>query len=200
VQCVRVWGIAKHDKVASVVGEIVAALRAGAAAARAVRLVRSGGGVPGGNEVATRHDVHPRTYRRIADGAPRVAGEESLKPAADMSVASELLPRVFTLANDDLARAVLRRPHADKADWPLHVDQAEAALINLPYDAPVLLLGRRRVPFGSSHACGVVCVGWPLALTPRPFAFLRNIIATQRHGASLQASHKHTPPPHARAR
>ncbi len=142
VQVVRVWGIAKHDKVSAVVEEIVSALRCGQAASRAVRLVRCGGG---GSEALHRDDMHPRTYRRLEDAAPRVPGELALKPAADTSIASELLPRVFTVANSDLARAVLSRPDADRADWPLHVDQAEAALINLSFDAPVLLLGRRRV-------------------------------------------------------
>jgi hypothetical protein len=139
VQCIRVWGIAKHDKVDAVVDEIVAALRAGAAAARAVRLVRVGSSA---DSPLKRDDVHPRKYRRLDDGAPPVDGERLLKPAADMSVASELLPRVFTVANSDLARAVLSMPGCDDADWPLHVDQAERTLIKLPFDAPVLLLGR----------------------------------------------------------
>jgi ankyrin repeat protein len=162
VQVVRVWGIAKHDKVSAVVEEIVSALRCGQAASRAVRLVRCGGG---GSEAPQRDDMHPRTYRRLEDAAPRVPGELALKPAADTSIASELLPRVFTVANSDLARAVLSRPDADRADWPLHVDQAEAALINLSFDAPVLLLGRRRV---ASHTCAHTHARAPRAHTRIP--------------------------------
>jgi len=138
-QALRVWGIIKHDKVTAVVDEIVAALSEGAKATRHVRLQLMGDTAPVSRD--GRDDVHPRSYVAV-EQLTGEKGEVRLFPAADMSVASELLPRVFTVANDDLGRAVASGAPADRSDWPLHVDQAEAALIELPFDSPVLLLGR----------------------------------------------------------